>query len=349
MRAQLSDAIADYERFRKSMDIGKNTLKVQRSTLLKFLNVNGNIWCHAIADWHVTRFFEEAAKTKQPQSLRNDHTVLAGFFDWARQTKRMGSDNDPMYGRRKPKRLVKERNRVHVSKFGALLDAAEARSPRDRIALAVLLYTLGRDGEVTSLRIRDVGLDDGYLLMRQHKTKTEDRVPIYMELEDELRRWLTTYASEVGHLEPHYFLVPSRDTSGVRDAEGLIYRNEHVRYCPERQIPALGKIVSPALADIGFPIRDGAGKPMGEGAHTVRRSGARALFDRLVDSGYDGALRVTQSLLHHSSVATTEIYLGISADRRTRDEIIRGKRMFPMGVENVVDIRNGRRASGADL
>lgn len=338
MRQQLSDSIADYERFRRSMDIGKGTLKVQRSTLTKFLQVNGNIWTHTISEAHVTRFFEEASKTKQPQSLRNDHTVLVGFFDWARQTRRMGSDSDPMYGRRKPQRARKERNRVHVSKFGALLDAAEARSPRDRIAVALLLYTLGRDKEVTSLRIRDLDLDAGYLHFVVHKSRAEDRMPICAELDEELRRWLTTYSREVGYLEPNYFLVPSRDTKGLRDDDGLIYRNEHVRYCPEREIPALGKIVSPALVDIGFPIRDAQGRAAGEGAHTVRRSGARALFDQLVDSGYDGALRIVQSMLHHSSMQTTEGYIGVTADRRTRDELIRGQRLYRVG-ENVTPLR----------
>src|SRR5690242_11266172 len=155
----LSDAIEDFLRFRRSMDLAKNTVKQDASTLRQFLTSTGNIWVHMLSDAHVTRFFEEAAKTRQPQSMRNDYTRLQTFFDWARQTGRMPKDNDPMYGRRKPKRAHKERNRVHVSKFPALLDAAGARSSRDRVALALLLYTLARDGEITDLRIRDVDLD----------------------------------------------------------------------------------------------------------------------------------------------------------------------------------------------
>lgn len=340
MKALLSDAIDDYNRFRQSMDIGRRTLVVQRSTLTKFLAVNGNLWVHQVGDHHVTRFFEEAAKTKQPQSLRNDYTVLHGFFEWARKTKRMKSDVDPLYGRRKPKRLHKERFRLHVSKFPQLLDAAEARSPRDRAAIAVLLYTLMRDGEVTDLRIRDLDLDSGYLMARIHKTRQEDRVPISAELDRELRAWLTIYSAEVGFLEPHYFLIPSRDTRGVNDADGVIARNEHVRYAPERRIPALGKIVSPALADIGVPLRDANGRPMGEGAHTVRRSGARALFDALVSSGYDHALRVVQSMLHHANQSTTEVYVGVTADRRSRDDLIRGRVMYTaLEQSNVTPLR----------
>lgn len=311
---------------------------MERSTLTKFLTVNGNIWCHAISESHVTRFFEEASRTKQPQSLRNDHTVLSSFFEWLRRTRRMGTETDPLYGRRKPKRLQKERRRLHFSKFPALLDAAEARSPRDRAALALLLYTLGRDGEITSLRIRDLDLDSGYITYAVHKSRKEDRMPICTELDAELRQWLTFYTKEVGYLEPGYYLVPSRDTRGVRGEDGLIERNEHVALVPDRKIPALGKLVTPALNDIGFDTRDEQGRGMGEGAHTVRRSGARAMFDSLSSSGYDHSLRVVQSMLHHSSVQTTELYLGLDVDRRTRDDLFRGKPMYSFG-ENVSQLR----------
>lgn len=335
---QLSDAIDSYERFRKSLDLSKRTLLVQRTTLTKFLAVNGNIWCNQINESHVTRFFEEAAKTKQPQSLRNDHTVLSGFFDWMRQTRRMSTDSDPLYGRRKPKQIKKERNRLHVSKFGALLDAAEKRSPRDRAAIAMLLYTLARDSEVTSLRVRDLSLEGQRIRLVRHKTRQEDSLPICSELDAELRRWLTVYTEDVGYLEPHFLLIPSRDTRGVPDENGTLTSVEHVRFTPQRQIPALGKIVSPALADIGFPIRDENGESLREGAHTIRRSGARALYDQLVHRGHDGALRIVQSFLGHASVIQTETYIGVTADRRTRDDLFAGRPMFDLG-DNVTQLR----------
>lgn len=339
MKTNLSDAVDDYERFRKSTDIAASTIKVQRTTLTKFLATTGNVWCHQVTSLHVTRFFEQAAKTRQPQTLRNDYTVLEGFFEWARKTKRMGSDTDPMYGRRKPKRAQKERFRLHVSKFPLLLDAAERRSPRDRIGCALVLYTLLRDGEVTDLRIRDVDLEGGWITARIHKSRLEDRIPICEELDGELRKWLTTYTEEVGYLEPHYRLVPSRDTKGIPDAQGVLATQEHVRFVPDRKVPALGKLVSPALADLGVPLRDAQGRPMGEGAHTLRRSGARAMFDALVGSGYDHALRVVQSFLHHSSQQTSEQYIGVSADKRSRDDLFRGRRMYDLGAERVTPLR----------
>ena len=79
----------------------------------------------------------------------------------------------------------------------------------------------------------------------------------------------------------------------------------------------------------------------------MRRSGARALFDQLVQDGYDGAIRTVQAMLHHTSVTTTEVYLGIHLDKKRRDEAIRGKVMFPVSAENVVElgVARGNKAS----
>lgn len=334
MHASLSDAIEDFLRFRKSQDVAKNTIARDQTTLRKFLLVNGNIWVHTVSERHVTHFFEEIGKTKQSQSMRNDYSSLNLFFDWARQTKRMSLDNNPMYGRKPPRAVTKERNRVHVSKFPALLDAAGQRSPRDRAAIALLLFTLARDGEITDLRHSDLDLEGGYLKVRVHKTRTEDRVPICAELDTELRRWLTHYTEEVGFLEPHYYLVPRRKTTPLRDPGSRAFHGAvHQSYVPDRRLGELGRLVGPALGDIGFPVVDEHGKRAYEGAHTIRRSGARALYDRLAEGGYDRAIRIVQSMLHHSSVVMTEKYLGITHDRRTRDDILRGQVMYPSLLE----------------
>ena len=340
MKALLNEAIADWERFRRSQGIAKNTINGQLGILRRFMTVNGNIYVDKINDHHVTRHFEEASKTKGQAALRNDHVALSVFFDWCRHTKRMSLDSDPMYGRRIPKKVTRERNRLNVTEFNLLLDAAEARCPRDRAVIAVVLYTLLRDQEAADLRIMDVDLEGGWLRARIHKTHQEDRLPISAELDVELRRWLAEYTAAVGPLAPHYRLLPARHTIPGKGEDGKFDRVESSRLLPEKGIGPLGRMVTPILESIGFPVRDHNGKPTGEGAHTIRRSGARALFDTLTAGGYDRALRVVQSLLHHASVTQTELYLGVTADRRGRDELIRGKSMYRLGqgVSNVVPI-----------
>jgi len=75
-------------------------------------------------------------------------------------------------------------------------------------------------------------------------------------------------------------------------------------------------------------------EPHGSGMHTLRRSGARALFDRLRHEGYDGALMRVSSMLGHADTKTTEIYLGLSIERQQRNELIAGKAMFPDMTES---------------
>lgn len=336
MKALLSDAVDDWLRFRRSQDIKPTTLRGQASTLRRFLTHVGNIYTDRITDHHVTRFMEEASKTRQPQSLRNDHACLSVFFDWCRHTKRMRPEQDPMYGRRVPKVVRRERNRLHVSQFPALLSAAGERCPRDRAVIAVLLYTLLRDKEVTDLRVGDLDLDGGWLRARITKSGLEDRMPVSEELDRELRVWLTAYTAEVGHLHPNYRLIPARKITPVRkDGRRWTRADMEAVLLPDTRMGPLHKIVQPTLEAIGFPVVDSAGNKVSEGAHTIRRSGARALFDALNQAGYDFALRVIQSMLHHSSVTVTEHYLGITADRRSRDDILRGKPMYGRTADNV--------------
>jgi integrase len=340
VKALLSDGIDDFLRWKKSQGFKPTTIRAQTSVLRRFLTFTGNIYIDKINELTVTRYFEEASKTKQAQSLRNDHTGLSVFFDWCRHTRRMSQDCNPLYGRRMPKTVRRERNRLNATEFPSLLDAAEARCERDRAAVAVLLYTLLRDREVADLRVMDVDLEGGWLRARIHKTGQEDRMPISEELDGELRRWLTCYTSQVGPLKPHYRLVPARRMKHAKDERGWYTgRADEEEMLPERAVGALGRIVGPVLEDIGFPVTGLDGRPSYEGAHTIRRSGARALFDALVEGGYDHSLRVVQSLLHHSSIQTTERYIGITADRRSRDDIIRGHKMYRSSSANVVPIR----------
>lgn len=332
MKTLLSDAIEDYERFRRSQAIKPTTLSSHRSVLKRFLTVNGNIYCDKINQTHVVRHLEEAAKTRQPQTLRIDHDALSVFFDWCRHTKRMARDEDPFYGMRRPRGVERERERLSVHEFPALLEAAGERCARDRIAVAILLYTLLRDQEVADLRVRDVDLEGGWLRARIHKSGIEDRMPISEELDYELRLWLTAYTTEVGHLHPNYRLVPARKVGLKFDDYKRFTPGGEVTLVPEKSVGKMGRIVNPILGAVGFPIVDLDGNPASEGAHTVRRSGARALFDTLVameaDERQADPLRVVQSLLHHKSATVTERYIGLRADRLSRDSLLRGRKMY---------------------
>lgn len=322
----LSAAIEEFNEHRRTMDLALTTLRGTESTMGRFLSVVGDIDVSELDIPHIDQFFEACSETRQSQSQRNDYSRLSVFIDYCKARGYLPPGSNPLYGRRRPRRVKKERNRVHVSKFPALLDAAQERCERDRAAVAMLLYTLARDGEVGTVRIRDVNLDAGRIRMEIHKTADEDSVPVCAELDRELRRWLTTYAAACGELQPHWYLLPARITRPVREA-GVIVGAETCGYLPTKRMGPLGKPAKAALDRIGFPVREGER----EGAHTVRRSGARALCDRLAAIGHDAAIRVVQSMLHHATMAQTEEYVGLTPERKTRDELILGQELFGLG------------------
>jgi hypothetical protein len=60
--------------------------------------------------------------------------------------------------------------------------------------------------------------------------------------------------------------------------------------------------------------------------------------------GYDAALRTVSALLHHSNMATTERYLGLSSEKKRRDQTLKGRPFLTAMVsnENVVPLRRAR-------
>jgi integrase len=346
-KVHLSDAIDDYRKYRSTF-CAKETLRNDKQTLVALLTFCGNIYADNISEGRMTEFLASRPATRSRNSIRLDHQVLGTFFAWAEETRRCPRSRNPMWGRRKPKAEKRERARVSVSDFPHLLDCAGKRHPRDRAFVALALFTMCRSSEIVSLKVGDLRLGDSRILAKLHKTGGFDEIPVPTELDREMRRWLMAYQEECGSLDKAWHLVPARRLvrfPGLGGNEGV------TRLAPERPIThSASQIVKPALDAAGFTV-DGNPRLLGEGAHTLRRSSARALYDRLASEGHDGAVRTVKTALHHQDMSTTEGYLGISGDRRQRDAILLDGPMFP-GLPDGLEIgtidggqgaRDGRR------
>lgn len=325
----LSDARDLYIQQRRAKRKALATVRNNDYVLRRFLTVTGNLYVHNIREHHIDEHFVEASKTRGDESLGVDHSTLNGFFKWAVRNGYMVRSQNPMEEREAPRFTPRPWRGVHLSKFPALLDAAQY--PRDRMLIALGLYGLGRATELTAIRIRNVDLDAARIAVIRSKVHDSDRIPISSELDEELRLWLKLYTEEVGVLRPDYFLLPTKTRPRlVTQPGGLgIADRSTVRLVPERKIHEPHNVVKAALEAIGFPTRDEFGNSLNEGMHTLRRSGARALYDTYVELGYPDALRRVQVILGHKSVTQTEHYIGIYPDRVVRDETIAGKVMFP--------------------
>ena len=335
---KLSDAIDEFLASRKSKGLADNTIRGDRASLHFLLKTVGNIQLRTLEPRHIDMVF--AAQDKNLASSRNMMlTRLRVFFQWARGRGYMRGD--PTMEMRRQKESRDNRLFVPVEDFPRLLDAAE--HPRDRIVVALGMYLFLRVSEIESLRVGDVDLDAGEVRVKVHKTKDSDTMPICAELDEELRTWLAWYAANIGRpLEDDMYLVPAkRDYRAVPGPGGkfLPVSDEtptRVKINPYTHISRPYKVVQRALAALGYPTRR-------EGGHTLRRSGARALFDTIRGTeGTDGALQQVKVMLHHKNVSMTEHYLGIQPERAQRDARLKGKFMFsrPRKVlENVVEMR----------
>lgn len=342
---RLDQAIAEYEIFRTSQQYARNTVRIERQALDLLLSEVGNIQVKHLDARHGEAFVSAMlSKGLKPGTVNLYRGAFRRFCSWCHTRRFLPGSNNPLGTTRNLADHKAPRRRIPAHDFPRLLDAAE--HPQERIIVALGLYLFLRASEVACLDIEHVHLDRSEILVFQPKTGRYDEMPIAFELEVELRRWLTWYAEDQapvrGALMPHWPLVPARrrsqlwnDGSGKNGGRPIVPRFGHMN--PMSRAKQIHGKVQKTLRTFGWEV----GAEDREGVHTLRRSGARALFDEMVETGVrDGVLRIVQSMLHHKSVTMTEHYLGLEADREKRNDQFKGRRMFrPMG-DNVVELRH---------
>jgi integrase len=320
---QFTEAMELYLTARETDGYAANTVRNDRKYLEAMAYILGDIPMSAFTPTAFDKVMShERDRGLAAGSLNNLITVGRSFTKWCQARGFMDSGQNPCH-----RRYIKEPKKVHdyipIGMFPALLDSAA--NPRDRILLAMGLYTLARSDEITSRRIQDVDLSTGYIGMTITKTYDSDLIPISSELDRELRRWLTAYADECGPLQPDWMLIPGSQSKGFQT----------ITWTPKRTLGRPEDAVKRALAPLDWSFSSRTGM------HLLRRSAARAMFDELVAMGYDGALRRVQTWLHHSSMSQTEQYIGLSLDRQSRDQDTIGQDMFP-SLAGVVPLHGAR-------
>jgi len=312
---RLSEALADFQGVRATY-VAPTTLANDQSVLQRFVAGVGDPCCHNLTSQTVERYFAALAREQQPRSFNKVRSRVNTFLAFC--GRRGWMDRDPL-GEVRPRRVIK-RERLRLSPEEMLELPSYARTPRDKALLVLAANTALRASEIRSLRVRDVDLAGGWLHVRIQKSALEDVMPISAELDTALREWFAVYEEEAGPLEADWLLIPGRG-AGHNDygPKGEVLRYVYGPLKPLVETKNLAEIVQKALVDAGHTIEPG------EGVHTLRRSVARAFFDMAVAGGYDAALRATSALLHHSSSQVTEVYLGLTSEKLSRDEILRGQ------------------------
>ena len=329
-RKTLSDLTELYLDSRRGQ-VAANTVRNDDKTLRRFVAEMGNIQVGQVSPAHVDRYFTIRSQTLQASSLNVERVVLRNFFAWCRTMRFISQTADPMAGRKQLRVTPSDKLIIPPSDFGRLLDSAE--HPRDRMIVALGLYTFMRQGEIGSLRVGDVDLQSGEISVLISKSKLRDRMPISEELDTELRRWLTWYSQNIqAPLERDFYLTPAKTGAPWIYTDGVRGHAESIMQ-PRKPYPRCLYAVKRALDAAGYPTE-------WQGGHTLRRSGARAFYEHLAEEGHDRAMRQVQAMLHHATLAMTEHYLGMTVDKAMRDKLIKGQRMYGRRAgDNVVQLR----------
>ena len=241
-------------------------------------------------------------------------------------------DKDPSRLLSAPRIQPVPRERLDADGLLSLLDVA--RTPRDRILLALGLNLAVRGSEIKRMTLADVDLDKGTLLVHVEKTTEFDYMPITSDLDAELRRWLLHYRTTCATLDKQSYLVPSQHINPTRN---------RVTYRPGQVCAQPYEVVKRALTDVGWE------NVKQEGVHTLRRSVARLYFGMAEEEGsFDSAVLATMTLLHHTRPETTLKYIGVDRHVQARVRVMRGRpfltKLASAPVSPVRSIRDERTA-----
>lgn len=349
---RLSEALEEYLRIQQARagggHRGENTAKADNNVLRMFLRMSGDRmlpnltakhvqnWFYGpggVRDWHKINSRRAGKDGMSPPISAATHnhyrSRLLMFFKWCIAMGYMKADVMALVD---PLPLEKKtRQRPSAITLTALLD--NAANPRDRCYLAVAMNTGLRSSDMRMLTVGDVDLVDGWLSTRIRKTKDADEKPISKDMEKELRTWLAIYEEDLGRpLRDDDYLFPRRGGGMYShvdyDNDGMPFMvRAPYTWLPKAYIRDTHLIVQKAMKSLNMPTYK-------EGTHTIRRAIGRAYFDWVAaEKGESAALRETATFLNHSSMASTEIYIGLDKDRERRDKRVRNKPFLSAMVE----------------
>ncbi|WP_406527413.1 tyrosine-type recombinase/integrase [Streptomyces sp. I8-5] len=322
----LHEAIKKFERAQRAEHVPEGTVRQYRSVLNRlqtqfpgrqFAGIKTNDLSQFLYGEQGITVGRKPATGTTYRSALNSFFAYGALMGWTKtqtvvprpvfRTKAVRAKTDPMPTRLSPSALV------------LMLERSE--HPMMRGMIAVGIGTALRISDILKLKVGDVDFHIGEIAVWVQKTGRFDAMPITVDLEEELRRylgWLTQETGATGRGPAYLFPGWTR-----RNAEGT----GHLYYVPDAtqkcSYPWALKRLNTLYEECGIPVQPK------EAWHVIRRSVARIYFDQLRhEISHDHALRQTAALLGHKNTETTERYLGLHAERLARNESLRGKRFI---------------------
>jgi len=228
--------------------------------------------------------FHYRKRNGEPLSFRSQHSCLVPLRVWFRWMTRQNhilhnpaSELElPRLGRALPKNIFSAQE---VERIMQVCDIGEPIGLRDRAILEVLYSTGLRRMEMIALKLYDLSLDRGLVLVRQGKGQKDRYVPIG----ERAIAWLQKYVREA---RPQLAIEPD-DMTVFLTAQGEPFSRDHLSFAVKERVDAakLGKTGS---------------------CHLFRHTMATLMHEGGAD------IRFIQQMLGHEDLKTTQIYTQVA-------------------------------------
>lgn len=259
-------------------------------------------------------------------SYNGKRSELKPFIEWLARRRHVDDEvTEAFVGTR---RTVDETPKIRLS-MGQIDDAVNGCDDLwDRWVVSLAFFSMGRQGELKILRFSDMNVENNTMLWQRPKVrKWNDRMPILVQLLEEYETWKAFYESVCPDIDGTSFVIPARDLHG---------QGKRWIYHPDRPPVQVGRVIKKAVAHaLGIPTTE----LVGQAAHIARRSGARVLYDQLVEAKVPDPIRIVQAMLGHAEQSTTEIYIGVEADIERRNQVLIGSDFMKFKKSNIVQLR----------
>lgn len=324
----MHSSIEQYLQFLQKKRRAPGTLKVVRQDLTHFV-----IWWECarrrtfdpvllrhedLRDWRVVRQRDDGAA---PATINRGLASLRGYCRWA-MTCHLLMENPALEIKDVPTEPLAPRS-LPAEAVDALLRAAHAERnatlrARDEALLALFIYAGLRVQEACDIQLRDLDLDSGMIVVRSGKAGKARRVPLHLDAQRLLRRYLDIVRCPTGmptvgsDQEREWFLVGIDMTKqGQPPIPGITQR------VAQRTLQSLGKRAAQQLREEArresaiehsAHLQDLARQLDTTTPHMLRHSLARRML------AHGAQLPEVQRVLGHSRLSTTGIYLTPSED-----------------------------------
>ena len=295
--------------FRKALRLHRKLMRTERAYvnwLKQFLKMNANIPIDQLQEKEIRKFLTHLATERHVATSTQNQARSALIFFYEKVLNRELGFLDAVSAKQ-PKRLPVVLTTDEVARLKIHFEGTKK-------LMFLLMYGSGlRHIECRRLRIKDIGIDDGIIVVRNGKGDKDRTTVLPTSIRQEL-------IEQIEKVRVHFNREIDKGLGRVYLPFALAkkYPNEDRKFCwqwlfPSRQLardPRSGSLMRHHVSEAFFANAfSQAVKDSGIDKNAVPHSLRHSFATHLLESGQD--IRTVQELLGHKDIRTTQIYLHV--------------------------------------